>query len=153
MILDINPSQLKSEFDFAYYTIKERTYIIDMCKFVYPPHTDDAPQRTTDFISISVQFKDESVEHVISFRTDTINLYISGNRINKYVVWYLIKCQLGIDRYGQSYSIKIMDHNVNIMKYTNCCVIVIQNDGYYVEQSECADESIDIITYTSKGLR
>lgn len=153
VILERIPSQSSSEFDFAYYTIEGRSYILDMDKIVYPPHTDEALQNTDEFISISVQFKDDPTEHVISLHTDTINLYMNGNRITKYVVWYLVKSQLGIDMYGQSYSIQIMDHNVNILKYAEGCVIVIHNDGYYVEQSECAHGSDEVTTYIPKGLR
>jgi hypothetical protein len=36
-----------------------------------------------------------------------------------------------------------MDHDVNIVKYTEYVTIVIRKDGYYIEQDEHAHDIID----------
>ena len=101
----------------------------------------------TEFINITVQFDNDPVHYDISLKTEDMNLYAVNNRINKYIIWYLAKNQHDIERYGTPYSIQLMDHNVNIVKYTEINTIVIQKVGYHIEQAE----QLDCI-YSSKGL-
>jgi hypothetical protein len=91
----------------------------------------------TEFINITVIFDNDPEPYDISLNTGTINLYAVGNRINKYIIWYLVKNQHDVERYGIPYSIQLMDHDVNIAKYNENTTIVIQKVGYYIEQGEC----------------
>ena len=90
----------------------------------------------TEFINITVQFENDSEHYDISLNACSMNLYAVDNRINKYIIWYLSKLQHDVDRYGIPYSIQLMDHNVNIMKYTEATTIIIQKVGYYIERGE-----------------
>jgi hypothetical protein len=93
----------------------------------------------TEFINITVQFKNDPVHYDISLNDCSMNLYAVDNRINKYIIWYLSKLQHGVDRYGIPYSIQLMDHDVNIMNYNEATTIIIQKVGYYIEQAEHSD--------------
>lgn len=90
----------------------------------------------TEFINITVNFNNDPEQYDISLNTSAMNLYAVDNRINKYIIWYLTKFQHDVDRYGIPYSIQLMDHDVNIMKYNEDTTIVIQKVGYYIEQDE-----------------
>jgi len=87
----------------------------------------------TEFINVSVQFKDDSEQHTISFNTEHMNLYVVDNKINKYIIWYLVNQQHNLNYYGVSYSIQLMDHNVNISSHNEDANIIIQESGYYVK--------------------
>jgi len=90
-----------------------------------------------EFINITVTFEDDPVQYEILLRSDTINFYAIGNHINKYIIWSLVLNQHNVLRNGRNYTIQLIDHNVNIVSYTQDMSIVIQKDGYYAEQSEC----------------
>ena len=95
----------------------------------------------TEFINITVQFDNDPTHYDISLNACSMNFYAVDNRINKYIIWYLSKLQHGVDRYGIPYSVQLMDHDVNIMNYTDATTIVIQKVGYYIEQAEHSNYS------------
>jgi hypothetical protein len=97
----------------------------------------------TEFINITVNFNNDPKQYDISLNTSAMNLYAVGNRINKYIIWYLAKLQHDVDRYGIPYSIQLMDNDVNIVNYTEYVTIVIRKDGYYIEQDEHTHDIID----------
>lgn len=106
----------------------------------------------SEFINITVQFDNDPIHYDISLRTKDMNLYAVDNRINKYIIWYLAKTQHAIERYGCTYSIQLMDCDVNIVKYTESATIVIQKVGYYIEQAEHHCDMTELVSKLSKGL-
>jgi len=116
------------------------------------PHSTDITKSEVAFINISVRFDDDSVQYDISLNTDDMNLYVVGNRIDKYMIWYLVKLQKSIDRYGYSYAIQLMDCDVNVANYSEREIIVIQPRGYYIEKCECPMEN-DMTASNPKGFR
>ena len=100
----------------------------------------------TEFINITVQFENDPIHYDISLNTCSMNFYAVDNRINKYIIWYLVKLQHAVERYGCPYSIQLMDCDVNIMKYTETAIIVIQKVGYYIEQAEHRTDITELIS-------
>jgi len=105
------------------------------------------------FINITVQFDNDPIHYDISLKTGDMNLYAVDNRINKYIIWYLAKTQHTIERYGCPYSIQLMDCDVNIVKYTESAIIVIQKVGYYIEQTEHHCDIAELVSNPLKGFR
>lgn len=73
------------------------------------------------FITFDVTFQDKDDKH--GEITETLTLtsitksdkYIQlGNKIDKYVIWYLIKKQFHECRFGKSYTLQVIDNNVNM---------------------------------------
>ena len=73
------------------------------------------------FITFDVTFQDRDDKH--GEITETLALtsitksdkYIQlGNKIDKYVIWHLVKKQFGVCRFGQSYTLQVIDNNVNM---------------------------------------
>jgi hypothetical protein len=108
----------------------------------------------TEFMNISVKFDCDSTHYDISFRDDTYNFYAVGNHINKHIIWRLVLNQHNVDLTGRDYTIHLIDHNVNMVSYTQYASIVIQKEGYYIQQAECnpiATED-EVIVNSRKGL-
>ena len=61
-----------------------------------------------------------------------MNLYAVDNKINKYIIWYLVNQQHNLNYYGVSYSMQLMDHNVNISSHNEDASIIIQESGYCI---------------------
>ena len=73
------------------------------------------------FITFDVTFQDRDDKHGEITETLTLtsitksNKYIQlGNKIDKYVIWYLIKKQFDECRFGKSYTLQVIDNNVNM---------------------------------------
>ena len=73
------------------------------------------------FITFDVTFQDKDDKHGEITETLTLtsitksNKYIQlGNKIDKYVIWYLIKKQFEECRFGKSYTLQVIDNNVNM---------------------------------------
>ena len=73
------------------------------------------------FITFDVTFQDKDNKH--GEITETLTLtsitksdkYIQlGNKIDKYVIWYLIKKQFEECRFGKSYTLQVIDNNINM---------------------------------------
>ena len=92
----------------------------------------DNTKSETEFINVSVKFKDETHQYSISFHTDNMDLYAVDNKINKYIIWYLVKQQHNVNYYDVPYSVQLMDHNVNMMTLCEESTIIITKPGYHV---------------------
>ena len=126
-----------TDMDILLYTLGEYTSVVrPMC--VLPIATDNNHPCMTKsmaaFVGISVRFENDETDHVISFATEDINLYVVGNKITKWIIWYLVFHQLSLDKYNVPYTLQLIDQHINIVKYTEDAIIVIRNDGYHIEQ-------------------
>ena len=108
------------------------------------------------FMNISVKFDCDLTYYDISLCSDSYNFYAIGNHINKYIIWSLVLDQHKVDLTGHDYTIQLIDHNVNIVSYNQYASIVIQKEGYYIQQSEhnpiAPNEDKDVIINTPNGL-
>jgi hypothetical protein len=87
------------------------------------------------FISFVVSYENKPPDQPpisIGFKTDKINYFMSGNHIDKYVIWFLTKQQHSLDNYGVPYIAQIMDNNVKLPKVSSEDVIVFQDDAYTI---------------------
>jgi len=92
------------------------------------------------FLSLSVDIKvttEEGIAHdceyELSLKTLHHNYYIVGNWIDWNVIKYLIKTQYGVsfsNAIEYTYSIHLVDHEMNIVNYTNNPTITLSNTGY-----------------------
>jgi len=92
------------------------------------------------FLSIYISFEtnsndsdsgDES-ELKISLVTEKDNFYVYGNKIDKYVLWYLVFTQHNINNYGKDYSLKYMTNSFEQGKLDSTKSILIKENTFVV---------------------
>jgi hypothetical protein len=92
------------------------------------------------FLSIYISFEtngndsdssDES-ELKISLVTENDNFYVYGNKIDKYVLWYLVFTQHNINNYGKDYSLKYMTNSFEQGKLDSTKSILIKENTFVV---------------------
>ena len=81
------------------------------------------------FISFSVKIGRDMYQLKLS--NDSENYYVVGNRINKHVIYYLLKNQCGID-IDCNYELDIIDNNVNMLTLTEKEEIVLEDSCYKI---------------------
>ena len=74
---------------------------------------------------------DES-ELKISLVTEKDNFYVDGNKIDKYVLWYLVFTQHNINKYGKDYSLKYMTTDFQQGSIDSTKSILIQQNTFVV---------------------
>lgn len=139
---------LPSIYDFALYidykqanihTLKNTLFILDKnLHNITNTHKYDVCDYT--FLSLSVHINvttEEGVKHdceyALSLKTLHHNYYIVGNWIDWNVIKYLIKTQYGMcfsNAVKYTYSIHLIDHEINIMEYTNNPVLTLSDKSY-----------------------
>jgi hypothetical protein len=105
-----------------------KVFVLTMCSDFIINYSDYVSQ--ISFIGITVIFENDPVEYSIKLKGDNFNFYVSGNVITSNIIWYLVNSQHGINKYGVSYKISIIDNNVNLVQYTEDNVIVINKSDY-----------------------
>lgn len=91
-------------------------------------------QSNIKFISFDVNFQEGSNNTMYSLDlcNKSGNYLQIGNVLDKYVIWYLIKKQFGVCRYNQSYSINVIDNNVNMSTLTQENTVELNEESYIV---------------------
>jgi hypothetical protein len=91
---------------------------------------------TIYFISFSVTYQDYQEQDgspvSISFKTASTNYFMVGNKIDKYMVWYLTKQQHQLNRFNVPYTATIIDNNVGVQTITDKNTICILQDSYTI---------------------
>jgi hypothetical protein len=88
------------------------------------------------FISINVRlFVDSKAKsYSIKLANDSENYYVIGNKINRFIICYLLKKQHGIvcDDLTENYVLEIIDQNVNMKTLTEKDEIILNETDYKV---------------------
>lgn len=85
------------------------------------------------FIMTEITIDDKKI--VVHFTTDKYNYLIINNNINKYFIDYFLKThysELVKDLEIEKYTIKIIDHNVNIIEFDNTKTLIIKETEYLI---------------------
>ena len=110
----------EDDFDFVLLETQDKIFIDENTESINDRLSSETSPGIS-FITFDVTFQDKDDKH--GEITETLTLtsitksdkYIQlGNKIDKYVIWYLIKKQFGECRIGQSYTLQVIDNNVNI---------------------------------------
>jgi hypothetical protein len=86
------------------------------------------------FVSIGVELTEDGIKqfYELKLRDETNNYYVVGNRINKYVIYYLLKKQHNTNIYGLPYTLSVMDDSINMWTCGVNDEIVLNEDKYLV---------------------
>ena len=114
--------------------VENNVYVCTYAEPAYPTLHPVEPSNVK-FISFDVLFEDDSTKEggkmfSIDFVNKSGNYLHSGNRIDKYLIWYLIKQQHGECYYGKPYTVNVIDGNINIFSMTTTDILYITSDGY-----------------------
>lgn len=114
--------------------VNNNVYVCSYFKPEYPTLQLVEPSNVK-FISFDVIFEDDSTEEgskmfSLDFANKSGNYLHSGNRIDKYLIWYLIKQQYGECYYGKPYTVSVIDGNINIVVMATTDMLYITSDGY-----------------------
>ena len=85
------------------------------------------------FIMTEITIDDKKI--VVHFKTDKYNYLIVNNNNNKYFINYFLKTHyndLVKDLEIENYSIRIVDHNVNIVEFDSSKTLIIKETGYEI---------------------
>jgi hypothetical protein len=85
------------------------------------------------FIMTEITIDDKKI--VVHFKTDKYNYLIVNNNINKYFINYFLKTHyndLVKDLEIENYSIRIVDHNVNIVEFDSSKTLIIKETEYVI---------------------
>jgi len=85
------------------------------------------------FIMTEITIDDKKI--VVHFTTDKYNYLIVNNNINKYFINYFLKTHyndLVKDLEIENYSIRIVDHNVNIVEFDSSKTLIIKETEYLI---------------------
>ena len=85
------------------------------------------------FIMTEIIIDDKKI--VVHFTTEKYNYLIINNNINKYFIDYFLKThysELVKDLEIEKYTIKIIDHNVNIIEFDNTKTLIIKETEYLI---------------------
>ena len=90
-------------------------------------------QANYKFIMTEITIDDKKI--ILHFTTDKYNYLIENNRLDKDFIIYFLKThynELVKDLEIENYSIKIIDHNVNIIELNNTMSLLINKIGYEI---------------------
>jgi len=95
------------------------------------------------FVALYLNYNNE--RYNINLKMNDFNFYVVGNIINKTFLQYYMKNILHNDIFintdteslKSSYKLELMDHEVNIMSLTESQYIIIEKNGYNVEDANC----------------
>jgi hypothetical protein len=94
------------------------------------------------FIALYLNYND--VRYHINLKTDKYNYYLVGNVINKLFLQYYINVILNNINFviddEKSYSLELMDHEVNMIYLDITQFIVIEKNGYRINNEKITEE-------------
>ena len=104
------------------------------------------------FISCNITIcpgEGKDTSFALHFSNDRFNYYIVNNRINKYIIFYLMYIQHGIMFYEAepyTYCLNIIDHNVNTCSITEMDEIVLDETTYTIRHliEPCIDLKLSL---------
>jgi hypothetical protein len=99
---------------------------------------------TSDVTFIALYLNYNNVRYHINLKTDKYNYYLIGNEINKLFLQYYINVILNninfvIDN-EKSYSLELMDHEVNMMYLDINQSIIFEKNGYRINTIKIEDK-------------
>ena len=68
----------------------------------------------------------------LNFNIDLKGYYIIGNKINNYIIYYLLKLQHNIDANKNTYILTIIDHNIKIFNINETQTILFHLNDYSI---------------------
>jgi len=95
------------------------------------------------FISINVITGSDKISRPIKLSSDTENYYVVGNKINRFLICYLLNKQHNIncDEVTGSYILEVIDHDVNIKTFYENDEIIFNKNNYTVKPFIASDTS------------
>ena len=107
---------------------------------------------TSNITFIALYLNYNGQRYNINLKTDDVNYYLVGNKIDKNFVKYYINTVLCLKfSYAEpeikTYELELMDHEVNIVYLTSEQSIIIDKDGYHIinnENNEIEDKDKDV---------
>lgn len=129
-----------SSADFVMCRKDSATIICSPNNFVFPKDPMSNFIREPCFLSMYICFdennendeKYEDNELKISLVTENDNFYVEGNRIDKYVLWYLVFIQYNINNYGKDYILKFVTTDFEQWRINSSKTIMIQGSSFVV---------------------
>lgn len=125
--------------DIVYVTDEYDINLLEIDNNIYIDQTftnyNNLKQSKVKFISFDVIFQEENKDtmYSIDLCKNNKNYLQSGNVIDKYIVWYLVKQQYGVCYYNKPYSINVIDTNINMISLTQENTIELNEDTYIVK--------------------
>ena len=121
--------------DFIIYSDKQESGQVNKIVFYNKPYNFSYEKCKFKFISLTVRFS-ENEQYNLKLLTDKENYFIVNNRLNKYLLCYLIRKQFGIikDETTVCYTLEIFDQDVNNITLTEKDEIVLELEKYTVQQ-------------------
>jgi hypothetical protein len=97
------------------------------------------------FISLYLNYNGNRFN--INLKTDDINYYLVGNKIDKYFVQYYINSVLSskFSYVEPEYQLELIDHEVNIIYLNSEQSIIIEKDGYHILNNEEDKKDKDLV--------
>ena len=115
-------TEIKDTFDFVLLKKEQDVFVDRNIEDINSRLSSDGSSNIS-FITFDVTFKDDDNKHEEVTETFALNLVKGekytqlGNKIDKNVIWYLIKKQYGVCKFGKSYVLHVIDNNVNMFTY------------------------------------
>ena len=98
---------------------------------------------TSDITFIALYLKYDNAQYHINLKTDKYNYYLVGNVINKLFLQYYINTILNHTNFTmddtKSYSLELMDHEVNMVYLDITQSIIIEKNGYHINTIKTED--------------
>lgn len=127
-----NIVNVTDDYDIHFVEIDKNVYVGQ--KIIDVTDYNSLKQSNISFISFDVNFQEgtNNTMYSIDLCKKSGNYLQVGNVLDKYVIWYLIKKQHGVCHYNQSYSINVIDNNVNMTTLTQENTLKMDEESYIV---------------------
>jgi hypothetical protein len=118
-------------------------------KILYELETWNNQFETSDITFIALYLNYDNVRYHINLKTDKYNYYLVGNAINKLFLQYYINTVLNNTNFviddKKSYSLELMDHEVNMIYLDITQSIIIEKNGYHINTIKVEDIKVEDI--------
>lgn len=118
-------------------------------KILYELETCNKQFDTSDITFIALYLNYDNARYHINLKTDKYNYYLVGNVINKLFLQYYINTVLNNINFviddEKSYSLELMDHEVNMVNLDITQSIIIEKNGYHINSIKVEDNKVEDI--------
>jgi hypothetical protein len=118
-------------------------------KILYELETWNNQFETSDITFIALYLNYDDVRYHINLKTDKYNYYLIGNVINKLFLQYYVNVILNNINFviddKKSYSLELMDHEVNMIYLDITQSIIIEKNGYHINTIKVEDIKVEDI--------